>query len=48
LNALGITTFAEIAAWSKADVEKFDAELNFKGRIDRDDWLKQAKELAKG
>ena len=48
LEALGITTFEQIAAWKKADVEKFDAELNFKGRIDRDDWIKQAKELAKG
>ena len=48
LEALGITTFEQIAAWKEADVEKFDAELNFKGRIDRDDWIKQAKELAKG
>ena len=48
LEALGITTFKQIAAWKKADIEKFDAELNFKGRIDRDEWIKQAKELAKG
>ena len=48
LEALGITTFEQIAAWNEADVEKFDAELNFKGRIDRDEWIKQAKEFAKG
>lgn len=48
LAALGVTTFEEVAAWNKADIEKFDAELNFKGRIERDDWIKQAKKLAKG
>lgn len=48
LNALGVTTFAQIVEWTAADIEKFDAELNFKGRIERDEWIKQAKELAKG
>lgn len=44
----GITTFSQIAAWKKADVVEFDEKLSFKGRIDRDDWIKQAKVLAKG
>ncbi len=48
LNDLGVTTFAEIAAWSKDDIAAMDEKLNFKGRIERDDWLKQAKKLAKG
>ncbi len=48
LNDLGVTTFAQIAAWSKDDIAAMDEKLNFKGRIDRDDWLKQAKKLAKG
>ena len=48
LHALDVTTFAQIAAWSKADIADMDEKLSFKGRIDRDDWLKQAKELAKG
>lgn len=48
LEALGVTTFEQITAWKAADIEKFDAELNFKGRIERDEWIKQAKELAKG
>lgn len=48
LNALGITTFQQIADWSEDDVTNFDEQLNFKGRIDRDDWIKQATELAKG
>ncbi|MCF6343062.1 MAG: 30S ribosomal protein S2 [Devosiaceae bacterium] len=47
LNALGITTFAQVAAFTKEDIAKVDDALSFKGRIDRDDWLKQAEELAK-
>lgn len=41
----GITTFAQIAEWSAEDVAKFDDILNFKGRIERDDWIAQAKEF---
>lgn len=48
LHDLGVTTFAQIAAWSKDDIAAMDEKLNFKGRIERDDWLKQAKKLAKG
>ncbi len=48
LHDLGVTTFAQIAAWTPEDVAAMDDKLNFKGRIDRDEWLKQAAELAKG
>ncbi len=48
LHAEGVTTFAQIAAWTPEDVAAMDEKLNFKGRIDRDDWLKQAAKLAKG
>ncbi|MCP8882312.1 NADH-quinone oxidoreductase subunit NuoE [Devosia sp. XJ19-1] len=48
LNALGITRYDQIAKFKKADIARVDAVLNFKGRIERDDWLKQAKALAKG
>lgn len=47
LHAEGVTTFAQIAAWTPAEVADMDEKLNFKGRIDRDEWLKQAAELAK-
>ena len=47
LNALGVTTFAQIAAWTPEDVADMDEKLSFKGRIDRDGWLEQAKKLAK-
>ncbi len=48
LHELGIFTYAQIAGWKKAEREWVDGYLNFKGRIDRDDWVKQAKALAKG
>ena len=48
LHALDVTTFAQIAAWTPEDVAAMDEKLNFKGRIDRDEWLKQAAEFAKG
>jgi large subunit ribosomal protein L21 len=48
LNAAGITSLTQIAGWSDADVAKFDEELDFKGRIARDEWVEQAKELVAG
>lgn len=47
LNGLGFWHFRQIAAWKKADVAIVDDQLSFKGRIERDDWIKQAKALAK-
>ena len=44
----GITTFAQIAAWTEADVAAMDEKLSFKGRIEREGWIDQAKELSKG
>ncbi|WP_323015850.1 NADH-quinone oxidoreductase subunit NuoE, partial [Devosia sp.] len=48
LNALGITRFDQIAKFKKADIVRVDEVLNFRGRIERDEWIKQAKALAKG
>ncbi len=48
LNGIGIYTFAQIAGWKKAEREWVDSYLKFSGRIERDDWVKQAKALAKG
>ena len=45
LNALGITTFAQITAFSEEDIAKVDAALNLKGRIERNNWLEQAASL---
>jgi len=48
LEALGITTFQQVADFSADDVTRIDGELNFKGRIERDEWIKQAKEFLEG
>ena len=48
LHTLGIYTFSQVAGWKKAERDWVDGYLKFKGRIERDDWLKQAKALAKG
>jgi len=48
LHAAGVTSFAQIAAWSADDVAEMDAKLSFKGRIDRDGWIEQARILAAG
>ena len=47
LHAAGVTSFAQIAAWTEADIAEFDEKLSFKGRIERENWVDQAKELAK-
>ncbi|MDE0345135.1 MAG: 50S ribosomal protein L21, partial [Boseongicola sp.] len=48
LNGAGITTFAQIAAWNAGDVVEIDERLALKGRIERDDWVGQAKALTSG
>jgi NADH-quinone oxidoreductase subunit E len=48
LNDLGITTFAQVAKFTKKQIAEVDDRLSFKGRIERDDWKAQAKALAKG
>jgi len=47
LNEHGIFHFDQIAAWKKADIEAAEAYLAFDGRIAREDWIGQAKALAK-
>lgn len=48
LNGKGIYYFRQIAAWKKKDVEMVDGVIDsFPGRIERDEWVNQAKGLAK-
>ena len=47
LATLGITTFAQIAQWTRADIARLETVLRFKGRIDREKWISQAKTLAR-
>ena len=48
LNELGFYHFDQIAKWTEAEVAWVDSRLKFKGRIERDGWIEQAKILAEG
>ncbi len=48
LSDLGVATFAQIAAWTDADIEKMEEHIKPKGRIAREEWVDQAKELMAG
>lgn len=43
LHAAGVTSFAQIAAWTEEDIAAMDEKLSFKGRIEREGWVDQAK-----
>ncbi|MCV6824702.1 MULTISPECIES: NADH-quinone oxidoreductase subunit NuoE [Halocynthiibacter] len=48
LNELGIWHYDQVAKWGPAEIKWVDERLKFKGRIERDDWIAQAKILAEG
>ena len=45
LNGLGIWTYSQIAGWEKAEIAWMNRHLSFNGRIERDDWIAQARTL---
>lgn len=48
LNALGIVTWAQVAALLPEQIAQIEEQLSFHGRIQRDEWIKQASALSKG
>ncbi len=46
LAARGIVDFVQLAALDRAAIADLDSALDLKGRIDRDDWVGQARMLA--
>jgi NADH-quinone oxidoreductase subunit E len=46
LHSLGVLTFAQIAAWSEENIAWVDSYLAFKGRIERERWVEQARGLS--
>ncbi|MCB1418091.1 MAG: hypothetical protein KDJ74_03435 [Notoacmeibacter sp.] len=48
LNAEGVSAFAQIAGWTKKDQAHWGERLAFPGRIEREEWVAQAKILARG
>ncbi len=47
LNGLGVFHFDQLATLSKSNIDWIDTELGFKGRVEREDWIGQARTLAK-
>jgi predicted flap endonuclease-1-like 5' DNA nuclease len=48
LHGLGFFHFDQISEWTPDEVQWVDENLTFKGRIDREEWIPQAKLLAAG
>ena len=47
LQELGVSRFEQIAAWSQEDVDWVNDRLRFKGRIEREEWIPQARVLSR-
>lgn len=48
LNSLGVNAYEQVANWTSADVDRISQILDFKGRIERENWVEQARILASG
>jgi large subunit ribosomal protein L21 len=48
LHEIGVFHFDQIAAWGPEEIAYMDDRLSFKGRIERDNWIEKAAELAAG
>lgn len=48
LAAAGVTSLKQIAEFTAEDIARIDEELSFKGRIEREEWVQQAKDLLAG
>jgi predicted flap endonuclease-1-like 5' DNA nuclease len=48
LNQMGVVAYEQIANWTAGDVDRVSQSLDFKGRIERENWVEQARILASG
>ena len=48
LNSMGVAAYEQIANWTAADIDRVSQSLDFKGRIERENWIEQARILASG
>jgi predicted flap endonuclease-1-like 5' DNA nuclease len=48
LHALGVYHFDQIADWTRGNVAWVDEYLRLRGRIERERWVEQARDLARG
>ena len=48
LNSMGVSTYDHIANWTAEDIDRVSQSLDFKGRIERENWVEQARILSAG
>jgi len=48
LNSMGIVTYEQIANWTAEEIGRVSQSLDFKGRIERENWVEQARILSSG
>jgi predicted flap endonuclease-1-like 5' DNA nuclease len=48
LNQMGVVAYEQIANWTAQDIDRVSQSLDFKGRIERENWVEQARILASG
>ena len=48
LFSMGVTTYQQIANWSGSDIDRVSQVLDFRGRIERENWVEQARILSAG
>lgn len=46
LNDLGVWHYRQIGAWTAPEIAWINAKMDFKGRVQRERWVRQARELA--
>ncbi len=48
LHGLGIRSLKDVADFTREDIDRVDEALSFKGRIERENWIQQARDLISG
>jgi predicted flap endonuclease-1-like 5' DNA nuclease len=48
LKSMGVASYEQIANWTAQDIDRISQSLDFKGRIERENWVEQARILASG
>ena len=46
LNKMGVSSYAQIAAWTSEEIDRIEDHFGFPGRVARDAWVDQARKLA--
>lgn len=48
LRQMGFNTYEDIGSWTQSDIDRVSQQLDFRGRIERENWIEQARILSSG